>query len=1188
MSPESCYFHCLLCQRSVRLNSIKLSGFKSFVDPTNFLLPGQLVGVVGPNGCGKSNIMDAVRWVLGESKASELRGESMQDVIFNGTTSRKASSRASVELVFDNADHRAGGQWSQFVEIAVKRVLTRDGTSSYYINNQPVRRRDVQDVFLGTGLGPRAYAIIGQGTISRIIESKPEELRLFLEEAAGVSKYKERRRETESRLQDTRLNLTRVEDILRELDGNLEKLQAQAEVAQQFKSFSADVTLKQQQLWFFKRSESETEQARVKADAQGAVNSLEARLADLRHIEAALETVRQAHYDAGDHVNQAQGYLYEASTEVGRLEAEIRFVVESRQRVVQRLATLRQQTTDWAGRKSEALLEIENLAELALVGEEKAEILAIQAQEQADQLPGLEDAQRLAQQAANAQRAGVAQVQQKIQVLAAEQRGIEEQSRQLGTRRERLSVEHSSLGAPDEASLISLQNEFEQAREEATVAEARLHELQEAVPRLDDSRRQHQLTANAESGRRAELSARLDALKALQARVKTDGKLQPWLARHGLESLTGLWSRIHVEAGWENALEGALRERLGALEVSRLDMVRAFGSDAPPAKLAFYSPPLASSAKPSTAKLPQLSALLRIGDAGQIALLTDWLHGCFTASSLEEALANRDQLQPGELIFVRAGHAVGACSVSFYAPDSEQAGLLARAQEIENLEKQLRAQVLISDESRSALVRSETAYADASQALMASRREAAASQSRAHHLQVEVLRLTQVTEQMRLRGQQIALDLAEVDAQLSALQERRVLAEGDFEVLDAQLADSQERHAELDDRVLVVERHLTDAREQQRQLERQAQEAAFALRTLSARREELSRAVQTASDQAATVSSEIEKADQELTQLNDAAAQAGLQSALAVKLEREQVLAAKRSQYDDLTLRLRASDERRLKIERELDPLRQRITDFQLKEQAARLGFEQYNQLLLEAQADLELLARSIVDGAVRAGRLQGEIDLLHRDIEALGAVNLAALDELGVASERKQFLDAQSADLNEAMTTLVEAIRQIDAETRDLLAATFDAVNQHFGRMFPELFGGGNARLVITGDEILDSGVQVIAQPPGKKNQTIHLLSGGEKALTAIALVFAIFQLNPAPFCLLDEVDAPLDDANTERYSKLVLSMSRETQFLFISHNKIAMEMAEQLIGVTMQEQGVSRIVAVDMDAAISMAEVS
>jgi chromosome segregation protein len=298
------------------------------------------------------------------------------------------------------------------------------------------------------------------------------------------------------------------------------------------------------------------------------------------------------------------------------------------------------------------------------------------------------------------------------------------------------------------------------------------------------------------------------------------------------------------------------------------------------------------------------------------------------------------------------------------------------------------------------------------------------------------------------------------------------------------------------------------------------------------------------------------------------------------------VLGAKRSEYDDLTAKLRASDERRLTLERELDPLRQRITDLQLKEQAARLGLEQYTQLLADAQADLEAVGRSITEGNVRLTGMQGEIDRLHREVAALGAVNLAALEELTTARERKQFLDAQSADLNEAITTLEDAIRKIDGETRELLGSTFQAVNEHFGRMFPELFGGGNARLVMTGEEILDSGVQVMAQPPGKKNQTIHLLSGGEKALTAIALVFAIFQLNPAPFCLLDEVDAPLDDANTERYAKLVTSMSRETQFLFISHNKIAMEMAEQLIGVTMQEQGVSRIVAVDMESAVSMAE--
>ena len=1170
----------------MRLTSIKLSGFKSFVEPTTFLLPGQLVGVVGPNGCGKSNIMDAVRWVLGEAKASELRGEAMQDVIFNGTTTRKPSSRASVELVFDNADHRAGGQWNQFTEIAVKRVLTRDGTSSYYINNQPVRRRDVQDVFLGTGLGPRAYAIIGQGTISRIIESKPEELRLFLEEAAGVSKYKERRRETENRLSDTRANLTRVEDILRELTGNLEKLQGQAEVAKKYNALTADVTLKQHQLWFLRRSESEVEQARVKSDAQGAVNALEAQLADLRHIEAELETVRQAHYAAGDQVNQAQGLLYEASTEVGRLEAEIRFVVEGRQRVEQRLITLKEQGAQWRTRQDDAQAEIERLSDLTSVGEEKTELLAAQVEDQAQQLPALEEALRQAQKLASEQRASVAQVQQQIQVLAAEQRSIEEQSRQASSRRERLTADRNALAAPDEARLLALQEQVEAAQETASVMEARLHELQESVPQLDDNRRTQQQAVNAESARFADLSARLEALKALQEKVKTDGKLQPWLAKHGLDSLQGLWSRIHIERGWETALEGALRERMGALEVSRLEMLRAFDSDAPPAKLAFYSPPAAALPEAASPLLPRLSDLLRVGEAGQRAVLTDWLHGCYTAPSFEEALARREQLQPGELIFVKSGHAVGRSSVSFYAPDSEQAGLLARAQEIENLEKQLRAQKLINEEARSSLVRCEAAYAEASQRLVQSRREAAESQSRAHALQVESLRLTQAAEQMRQRSAQITADLAEIDAQLDDLQERRVTAEGRFEELDMQLADTQERHATLDEHVITAERRLTESREQQRSLERQAQEAAFSMRSLDARKAELLRAIETATRETQATLAEGDKAQQELTQLNDAAARGGLESALAVKLERELALGARRSEYDDLTAKLRASDERRLRLERELDPLRQRITEFQLKEQAARLGFEQYTQLLADAQADLELVAQSIADKRVRLGGLQGEIDTLHRDIAALGAVNLAALDELAAASERKNFLDAQSADLNEAMTTLVEAIRQIDGETRELLSNTFDAVNQHFGRMFPELFGGGNARLVMTGEEILDSGVQVIAQPPGKKNQTIHLLSGGEKALTAIALVFAIFQLNPAPFCLLDEVDAPLDDANTERYAKLVHSMSRETQFLFISHNKIAMEMAEQLIGVTMQEQGVSRIVAVDMDAAVSMTE--
>ncbi len=1169
----------------MRLNSIKLSGFKSFAEPTNFLLPGQLVGVVGPNGCGKSNIMDAVRWVLGESRASELRGESMQDVIFNGTTTRKAASRSSVELVFDNADHRAGGQWSQFAEIAVKRVLTRDGTSSYYINNQPVRRRDVQDVFLGTGLGPRAYAIIGQGTISRIIESKPEELRLFLEEAAGVSKYKERRRETENRLSDTRENLTRVEDILRELNANLEKLEKQAEVANRYHALQADVTLKQQQLWFLRRAEAEADQVGLKTQADKAVNDLESRIADLRHIEADLETVRQAHYAAGDQVNQAQGALYEASAEVGRLEAEIRFVVEGRQRAEARLVQIKEQTAHWAQQSEQAQQEIETLAEHALNGEEQAMLLAAQVEEQAMQLPDLEEVLRTAQQRSNEQRGSVVQVQQQIQVLAADQRNIEEQSRALNARHERLSADRNALAAPDDARLSNLQAQLQEAQAQAEVTAAQLEELQLSVPLLDDARRQAQQAVNAEQAKQADISARLEALKALQEKVQTDDKLKPWLAKHGLDGLQALWSRIHIDTGWENALEAALRERMASLEVSRLDMVRSFSNDAPPAKLAFYTPPLAA-LPDAAASLPRLSDLLRLNDAGQKALLTDWLSGCFTAPNLDEALAKRSSLQPGQVIYVPSGHAISAHSVSFYAQDSAQSGLLARAQEIENLDKSTKAQALISDEARHALVRAEAAYSDASQRLVSIRNEASAAQTNAHALQVETLRLSQLAEQTRARSEQISGDLGEVEAQLADLQERRVAAEARFEELDMQLADSQERHAQLDEAVITAERRLNDSREQQRSLERQAQEAQFAQRSLATREAELKRIIDTATQQAASVAVEEQRVQEDLTRLTDAAAQAGLQNALNIKLEREATLGAKRSEYDDLTTKLRASDERRLQLERELEPLRQRITDFQLKEQAARLGLEQYTQLLADAQADLEAVAASIQLHNVRLGGLQGEIDRLHREVAALGAVNLAALEELATATERKTFLDSQSADLNEAMNTLEDAIRKIDGETRELLGGTFKIVNEHFGKMFPELFGGGNARLVMTGEEILDSGVQVMAQPPGKKNQTIHLLSGGEKALTAIALVFAIFQLNPAPFCLLDEVDAPLDDANTERYAKLVSSMSKETQFLFISHNKIAMEMAEQLIGVTMQEQGVSRIVAVDMESAVSMVD--
>ncbi len=1172
----------------MRLNSIKLSGFKSFAEPTHFQLPGQLVGVVGPNGCGKSNIMDAVRWVLGESKASELRGESMQDVIFNGSGQRKPASRASVELVFSNEDARAGGQWNRFTEIAVKRVLTRDGTSSYYINNQPVRRRDVQDVFLGTGLGPRAYAIIGQGTISRIIESKPEELRLFLEEAAGVSKYKERRRETENRLKDTRENLTRVEDILRELNANLEKLEKQAEVAAQYRSLQEQGTLKLHQLWFLKHRDAAQEQARIEGEVRQAINQLESRMADLRHGEAELETLRQAHYGAGDALHAAQSALAEASLEVSRLEERIRYVTQGRERLAQRLIELRSHIQQWSDRQAEAQDELEQIAGQLEGADEQSELLAAQAEEQAERLPDLEEAVRSAQARSNEQRGRVAQVQQQIQVLAAESRSTDEQTRQLSARRDRLGAEQKQLAAPDTERLAELQALADQARETHEHSDARLHELTEALPALDEARRAQQETVNTEVAKQAELSARLEALQALQEKVQTEGKLQPWLAKQGLEGLQGLWTKLHIEPGWETALEAVLRERMGALEISRLETVAALASNAPPAKLAFYTNTVEAvySAPSAPHGLTRLSDWLRLGDAGLKALLTDWLADVYTVPRLADALAARGQLGHGEVIVTPEGHTVTACSVTFYAPDSEQAGLLARAQEIENLQRQLRAHNLIAEEARSALVRAEAAYTEASSRLGGLRREASEAQARAHQLQVELLGLRQQVEQTTQRRGQLDEELAELDAQLETLAERRATAEARFETLDMELATSQERHAELDDAVIHAERQLGQAREQLRTLERQAQEAQFSGRALQARRGELQRSLETAAQQIAAQTQSIAQVEEEQRQLTDAADQASLDEALSLKLSREAELGARRSEYDDLSLRMRRAEEQRQAHEQSLQPLRDRLTQLQLEAQAAQLGGAQYLEQLTAAQVDMAALGEGIEAGGVKLYGLQSEIDRINREISALGAVNLAALDELTAARERKTFLDAQNADLSDAIRTLGDAIHKIDLETRELLASTFDQVNNHFGRMFPSLFGGGNAKLVMTGDEILDAGVQVMAQPPGKKNSTIHLLSGGEKALTAIALVFAIFQLNPAPFCLLDEVDAPLDDANTERYAKLVSEMASETQFLFISHNKIAMEMAEQLIGVTMQEQGVSRIVAVDMQAAVRMAE--
>ena len=1169
----------------MQLKSIKLSGFKSFVDPTHFELPGQLIGVVGPNGCGKSNIIDAVRWVLGESRASELRGESMQDVIFNGSGLRKPSGRASVELIFDNADGRAQGQWSSFSELSVKRVLTRDGNSSYYINNQVVRRKDVQDIFLGTGLGPRAYAIIGQGTISRILESKPEELRVFLEEAAGVTKYKERRKETASRLEDTQENLVRVQDILRELEQQLARLEAQAEVASRHNELLAQMKSQQQMLWFVKQTESGKEQEKHANSIRETQVKLEEETAKLRHAESELETMRTQQYALQDVVSKAQGDLYETNAEVSQVEAEIKYVHESRQRLQEQVADLQAQLDRWTTQEKEAAQaqrQAEQECRLASENEAKLQADFVQLQQRT---PIQDQEYQSANSTLEQARSTLASMEQRIVSLQERSKAGEAQIEEVNNRSQRLHDELAGMRKPDEQALQMATDRHVMAQRKAEDAKLKASQTQEQVPAMDTVR-QNALEQTQKANQDVHQSeAKLTALATLQASVQAQGKIGPWLESKGLKESKRLWQELKVEKGWEPALESVLRERLAALTGKSISETLSLAKDAPPSRLAIL---LTDDLDSSESKAPAgfVSLLSRVQASGMTAsVLQEWLSNIYIADNLEDALRRRSQLAKGAALVTQQGHVVTRAGVQLYAPDSEQAGMLARAQEMESLEKQLKAQHLIQSELQSELEQASANYQAAQQAADQARIAADQSVQEAHAFEVEKMQLLQAKEQYSTRAAQIDSELKQIAQQLEQVKQvngqtnqQLIDSESEKAVLQKSLHSAQEN-------LERVEAARETLRESLRQAEMIAQEAAFTTRSLQQRINDLQRDQTTARTQIMELQDRFDVSQVELKGLSDEAAQNKLQALLVTRSERETALAQARTEQEAMQHQLREADEARLFLEQTLQPMRDRVVDLQLREQAARLSYEQFTTLLSDDQADLQSLAERYSPD-LRASSLQGEVTRLNNEIQSLGPVNMAALEELSSSRERKSFLDAQSADLNEAIQTLTDAIAKIDAETRDLLQGTFDQVNTHFGRLFPELFGGGHAQLVMTGEEILDAGVQVMAQPPGKKNSTIHLLSGGEKALTAIALVFSLFLLNPAPFCLLDEVDAPLDDANTMRYAEMVARMSDKTQFVFISHNKITMEIASQLIGVTMQEQGVSRIVAVDISSAVSMVE--
>ena len=1169
----------------MRLTHIKLAGFKSFVDPTTIHVPGQLIGVVGPNGCGKSNVIDAVRWVLGESSAKHLRGETMQDVLFNGSGGRNPVSRASVELVFDNHLGRAGGQWSAYAEVSVKRVLDRNGDSTYSINNQHVRRRDVMDMFLGTGVGARAYAIIEQGMISRVIDAKPEELRVFLEEAAGISIYKERRRETENRLRDTRDNLSRVEDIRIELGSQLERLGAQAEVAKQYHALHAEMTGAQNMLWFLRKREAQAQWEKATREVERLVTELEAETARLREAESRLETVRAGHYTASDQLHAVQAEVYAANAEVAKVEQQIQHQRDSRSRIAQQITSLESQLVQQQAQRAQAAEQLADWREQLNVAEQAAAQTAATATEQRQQLPAAQSAFDAAQTQNNDLQRKLAEAEQSRRVEETHFAHAEKSLEQYRGRLTRLQQEQAQLSRPDSALLAAQQAQVLELTGRLDTTRKGYTEQHQRQPESERAVREASRKVQDHLQHLARLEARVQTLTQMQRDLDQDEKLKAWLDKHQLANLSRLWQSLEIEAGWDIALEGVLRDRVNAVVVNDVAAAAQWMGDTPPAAMTMVTGSTGS-LNEGTAEhgLTPLAHYVRWKGQGG-GCVADWLHGVYAVTDCAEALARRDELKAGEFIVCQAGHVVTRYGVSFHGEQSPLHSVLLRQREIDTLKIEIQNGKDAQSGLEAATTQAEQQLATLKTDLATGQSDISRMQQELHRVQMEAQRLAQLEQQAAQRGGAIEREMNEVTAAIGTEEANRGRLS---ENLKAQRV-SIEALLQAMQQAKVVREEATASLNRQREAlavaERAAQEAAFTERAARAKIQELENIVRLAEEALARIASESERLTQENNGLDEVPLKVALDQALATRQTAEQKQAAARDVLAQATIDLQAVEQERLQSEQRHEPLRSKLEQMRLKEQETRLANEQAANQLQEAGADVEALALQ-AEKSDRANHLQSDINRLKQAIEELGAVNLAALDELQAASERKQYLDAQSADLLQAVETLEDAIGKIDKETRTRLQETYDTVNGYFKELFPTVFGGGHAELVLTGEEILDAGVQIIAQPPGKRNNSIHLLSGGEKALTALSLVFSLFRLNPAPFCLLDEVDAPLDDANTERYCDLVKKMSEHTQFMFITHNKITMEMAQQLVGVTMPESGVSRIVAVDVEDAMKMQE--
>lgn len=1165
----------------MRLEKIKLAGFKSFVDPTTVNIPSNLVCVVGPNGCGKSNIIDAVRWVMGESSAKMLRGESMADVIFNGSSTRKPIGSASIELLFDNSDGSAGGQYAKYSQISVKRQVHRDGQSAYIMNGVRCRRRDITDLFLGTGLGPRSYSIIEQGMISRLIEAKPEDLRAFLEEAAGISKYKERRRETENRIKRTRDNLSRLDDLREEIEKQLQRLNRQSATAERYKVLKQQERRMRAELLALRRQVMGEELQQGEKRLRDQTTVMDAALAKQRSLEARIEREREEHTEANDGFNAVQGHFYAVGAEIARLEQAIKYSTEVRQQQEQDLGQTQQawqESTDHQQQDSARLKEINLVLDEDDPHLQEARRLERSA---ADKLSQAEQELTSWQNRWDEFNRHAAEPAQAAQVERTRINQLEQQEKNHQMRLQRLESELEHLMES------TLQQEITGFREQETQQQAQIETLQEqlgqSVVAISAARENNSLLQAEQNKVVAELqrvNGRLASLETLQeaALGKHGRETAQWLERHELDRAARLAERIEVESGWQRAVETVLGFHLQAVCADGLDGLARDMETLENSELTLFD--------------TSVSGLSETEISGTLAqkVKAPWdlgplMSGVRAADDLQQALAIRVSLKSNESVITKTGIWVGPTWLRMNRETGDTHGVLEREQEMRELtqgEQQLQAQseqlsgtvqvgkdeLLQSEQGRD---RIQSQLNQVNRVLSDIRSNLSGREARA--------------EQQKNRNKNISGEITELKQQQNRAQEEITQARTKLHTALSEMEVLTERREELVKQRDQLRTQRTDIRDEALNLRGKAHEIALRIESMRSSQKSLMQNLERMKNQITHLSvrrdelkSSIEESHIPLEQNNK-----DLEHQLQLRVGIEGKMQAARNTLEQIDSALRKHEQERGETEQVVEKERGILDQGRLQHQEVLVRYKTIDEQIDESGFERDDLISNLPQDA-NSGKWEEELERMDMRIRRLGPINLAAIDEQQEQSERKQYLDAQHEDITDSLETLENAIRKIDRETRTRFKETFDKVNVGLQEKFPRLFGGGHAYLQLTGDDLLDTGVTVMARPPGKRNSSIHLLSGGEKALTAVALIFAIFSLNPSPFCMLDEVDAPLDDANVGRFCELVKSMSDKVQFIFITHNKLTMEIAHHLTGVTMHEAGVSRLVSVDLDEAAMM----